>query len=61
MGRLALVDKTPEKVSKIDVEWVDKSPGFVPKNYGLLLGEKSAHPNLVAVGNKDDTARYEPA
>ena len=46
-------------MGKVNVEWVDESPGFVPKNYGLLLGERRAHPDLVTVGDEDETAGYE--
>ena len=55
LGRLALVDKAPEKMGEVDVEWVNESPRFVPKDYGLLLGERSTHPDLVTVGDKDET------
>jgi hypothetical protein len=58
VGRPALADETPEKMGKVDVEWVNEGPRFVPENYGLLLGERSTHPNLVAIGDEDETAEY---
>lgn len=38
IGGLALVDETPEKMGEVHVEWVDKDPGFISKDDGLLLG-----------------------
>jgi len=51
-----VVDEAPEQMGKVNVEWVNKDPRFVPKDYGLLLGERSTHPNLVTVGDEDETA-----
>jgi hypothetical protein len=59
IGRLALVDETTEKMGKVDVEWVSKCPRFVPKNYGLLFGKRSTRPDIVAIRDEDQTARYE--
>lgn len=58
-GRFALVDKASEKMGKVDVEWVNEGPGFIPKNYGLLLGERSADPKLVSIGDEDETTARE--
>ena len=58
IGRPTLVDKTPEKMGKVDVKWVNEGPGFVPKNYSLLLGERCTHPDLVTVRIEDETTGY---
>ena len=59
VGRPTLVDEAPEKMGEVDVEWMNESSGFVPNNYCLLLGKWSTHPNLIAVGHKDETAKCE--
>ena len=46
-------------MGKVDVEWVNEGPGFIPKNYGLLLGERSADPKLVSIGDEDETTARE--
>jgi len=56
VGRPALADEAPKKVGEVDIEWMNEGPGFVPENYGLLLGERSTHPKLVTVRDKNETA-----
>ena len=61
IGRLALVDETSEKMGEVDVERVHGGPGFVPNNYGLLFGQRSTYPKIIAICDEDQTAEYESA
>lgn len=45
-------------MGKVNVEWMNECPGLVPKNYGLLFGEGPAHPNLVTIGDEDETTGH---
>jgi len=46
-------------MGKVDVEGVNEDPRLVPKDYGLLLGERPTHANFVTVGDEDEAAVYE--
>jgi hypothetical protein len=58
VGGFTLVDKKPKKMGEVDVKWMSEGPRFVPENYGLLLGERRTYPDLVTIGDEDETAGY---